>query len=129
MRRLLLLLFGSIVCFAVRAQQEVKKQTKDALSDAFTNYFDKKKDTGSLTLPKTLYLVNPKPGIHRLPQDNMPCLVPDPNAMVAIPNLWKGETKVPFKGGSPRIPNPARPLRLSPSRPLLIQPDTNTDTK
>jgi hypothetical protein len=85
-------------------------------------------DTAGLVRPKA-YLVNPKPGIHRLPQDNMPCLVPDLNATVAIPNGWGDKTEVPFRGKSPRLPNPAKPFKFAPSRPLLIHPEKDTNTK
>ncbi len=85
----------------------------------------KQSDTG-IGKPPTApaYLLNPKPGIHRLPQDNMPCIVPDRNATVAIPNTWKGEKKIPFRGTRPQMPNPAKPFPLSPSRPLLTYPET-----
>jgi hypothetical protein len=87
----------------------------------------KKQGDTSIVKPPTrpYYLVNPRPGIHRLPQDNMPCIVPDMNATVAIPNTWKGEKRLPFRGAPPQVPNPAKPFRLSPSRPLLTYPDTD----
>lgn len=43
-----------------------------------------------------------KPGVYALPQDNMPCLVPDIKDIAAIPNAWP-RPKVPFKSA---IPNP-----------------------
>ena len=46
-----------------------------------------------------------KPGVYALPQDNMPCIVPDSTKSVKIHNAWKGSLQVPFKGGPPRIPN------------------------
>jgi len=57
---------------------------------------------------------NKKPGIYRLPQDNMPCIVPDPTATVAIPNAWKGGVRVPFKTKPPAIPNPGKPIITQP---------------
>jgi hypothetical protein len=86
-------------------------------------------DTAKQFFRPELFLTNSKPGVHRLPQDKMPCLVPDMNASVAMPNLWKGEIKVPFQANPPQIPNPGRRSRLSPSRPLLILPEQNDVTK
>lgn len=54
-----------------------------------------------------------KPGIYRLPQDGMPCIVPDSTQTVRIPNLWRGSKQGPFKGTPPRIPNLLRPEFLS----------------
>jgi hypothetical protein len=135
MKRLLpgftLLLF-SFVLQAQTVKMDAKKFKEDAgYRNALSPFFDRKRssaDTADLTRPKA-YLVHPKPGIHRLPQDNMPCIVPDPGASVAIPNVWAGKTKVPFRGNAPRIPNPAKPFKLSPSRPLKVYPNTDTNTK
>lgn len=134
MKRLLLITACSAASFMAGAQilsDEVKKYQQDAAYRNGVieklNALKKKSDTSIVTPPKLpLYLQNPKPGIHRLPQDGMPCIVPDMNATVAIPNNWKGEKKVPFRGVQPRIPNNAKPFRLSPSRPLLTYPDTET---
>ncbi|RYZ44653.1 MAG: hypothetical protein EOO14_26760 [Chitinophagaceae bacterium] len=49
-------------------------------------------------------LLRPKhlhPGINRLPLDGTPCLVPDADKTVAIPNAWKGPLRVPFKKKKP----------------------------
>ncbi len=43
-----------------------------------------------------------KPGIYALPQDRMPCIVPDTGSMVAIPNAFP-TVSVPFKPAT--IPN------------------------
>lgn len=48
-------------------------------------------------------------GIRYLPQDGMPCLVPDTKDIVAIPNAWP-KVEVPFAS---KIPNPALPNRPS----------------
>lgn len=45
------------------------------------------------------------PGIHRLPIDGMPCIVPDTKDLAAINNVWSGNVEVPFVGKQPRIPN------------------------
>jgi hypothetical protein len=62
---------------------------------------------------KDFYSMKQKPGVHYLPQDNMPCLVPDTNDIAAIPNAWPN-TRIPFQSN---IPNPA--LK---SKPLIEQP-------
>ena len=56
-------------------------------------------------------------GIHYLPQDGMPCIVPDTEDIVAIPNAWS-KVEVPFIY---KIPNPALP-----NRPSVIVPKDNT---
>jgi hypothetical protein len=87
------------------------------------SWLETKRDTTTLELLKRLSLSPRKPGIYALPQDNMPCIIPDLSGTVAIPNLWKGKTKVPYKSSPPLIPNP---LRISPSRPLLTFPEEST---
>lgn len=52
-----------------------------------------------------------KPGVYALPQDNMPCLVPDTKEIAAIPNAW-GKLSVPFISN---IPNPG--LKITPVVP------------
>jgi hypothetical protein len=32
---------------------------------------------------------NPEPGVYSLPQDNMPCIVPDTKELAAMPNAFK----------------------------------------
>lgn len=56
-------------------------------------------------------------GIHYLPQDGMPCLVPDTKDIVAIPNAWP-KMEVPFMS---QTPNPALP-----NRPSVIVPKNDT---
>ena len=83
------------------------------------------KDTAKESVGSLLAFRAARPGVHRLPLDNMPCLVPDPTASVAITNWWKGNIEVPFRSRTQPIPNLARPpLTLSPSRPLLVTPLT-----
>ena len=57
---------------------------------------------GKNIMPLT-YLQNPKPGIYRLSQDGMPCLIPDTKDIAAIPNAVP-RVEVPFRS---RIPNGA----------------------
>lgn len=135
MKGLLLLLLACVNLCLAQAQdnrtitEHLQEELKDDLS--LVNYHQQKysgNDTSVIGTIKPWYLVTPTPGIHHLPQDNMPCLVPDLNTTVAIPNAW-GEIKVPFNSKTQRIPNPAKPFRLSPSRPLLIHPEDDSNTK
>jgi hypothetical protein len=48
----------------------------------------------------------PKPGIYRLPQDGMPCLVPETDNIAAIPNGWKNPVGGSYKAPEGSIPNP-----------------------
>ena len=50
-------------------------------------------------------LKNKRPGVYRLPQDNMPCIVPDSTKTVRMPNAWRGAKRVPYQSNRPRIPN------------------------
>jgi hypothetical protein len=43
-----------------------------------------------------------------LPQDQMPCVIPDTKGIAAIPNAW-GRVTVPFRPLYQPIPNPALP--------------------
>jgi len=56
------------------------------------------------------------PGVYFLPQDNMPCLVPDTKDIAMIPNGWPS-VQVPFKSA---IPNPGLKNKL------LIEPMSKT---
>jgi hypothetical protein len=121
--KLLPLLFACFISFMANAQnnRDCIQQSRQKLSELKkTQHVPTtivRKDTARQLSNFALLL---KPGVHHLPQDNMPCLVPDPNATVAIPNAWRGETKVPYTGKPPRIPNAAKPL--APPRPLIITP-------
>ena len=53
--------------------------------------------------------VKKSPGVYRLPQDGMPCVVPDTKDVAGIPNAWKGTIRTPYKGRKPTIPNPSQP--------------------
>ena len=48
----------------------------------------------------------PKPGIYRLPQDGMPCLVPETDHIAAMPNTWKNLPGKSYKAPEGSIPNP-----------------------
>ena len=51
---------------------------------------------------------NKSANVALLPQDHMPCLVPDTNAIVPMPNAWGGITS-PYHSPYNSIPNPALP--------------------
>ena len=53
-------------------------------------------------------LGNNQGNIAFLPQDHMPCVVPDSTSAAMMPNAWSG-AKVPFQPGFRAIPNPALP--------------------
>ena len=118
MKRLLSLLFICLYAFAARAQNDTSYLQKFRENQAYLKKLQSnswsalRKDT---TQPNRLFsLFNPKPGVYRLRQDNMPCIVPDTKDLAIIPNAWKGPVKVPFRGNSPRIPNPALPVIIQP---------------
>ena len=135
MKRLPLLLAACFGLLAAHAQNEMGKLPNfaddiDALKNLRRYPFGMvQSDTAKQYAKPELFLTHPKPGVHRLPQDNMPCIVPDLSASVAMPNAWKGEIKIPFQGSPPQIPNPGKRSPLSPSRPLLILPEQNDVTK
>ena len=54
----------------------------------------------STKVSSPLYLVNPEPGIHTLPLDGMPCIVPDTKDIAAIPNAMSNSL-IPFKNTMP----------------------------
>lgn len=62
---------------------------------------------------KNFYSKDHHPGIYYLPQDHMPCLVPDTRDIAVIPNGWS-DIRVPFQSD---IPNPG--LK---NQPLVEQP-------
>jgi hypothetical protein len=121
MKRLLspiVLLFCS---FAIRAQDNTgtfKSHTKNT----GTNDLQIKlrpssfNDTLKLLTPSLFSKQHPKPGIYRLRQDNMPCIVPNLADVASIPNGWKGKTKVPYSDNPPLMPNPSRPLLILPPK-------------
>lgn len=57
-------------------------------------------------------LVNKNGNVITLPQDNMPCVVPDTKGIAKIPNAWSG-TSVPYMPQYHPIPNPALPKAQS----------------
>ncbi len=53
-------------------------------------------------------LANRQGNIAFLPQDHMPCVVPDSTSVAIMPNAWSG-AKVPFQPNFHPVPNPALP--------------------
>lgn len=135
MKRLPLLLAACSGLLAAHAQNEMGKLPNfadqiDALKK-FRRYpleMAQSDTAKQLSMPELL-LTHPKPGVHRLPQDNMPCIIPDLNASVAMPNAWKGAVKNPFQGSPPLMPDPSQRSPLSPSKPILILPEQKDVTK
>ena len=78
-----------------------------------------KKDTlKPRLLPRTMDLnmlglnaMKRKPGVHALPQDGMPCIVPDTNSIAAMPNAAKAIPVPPAN----RMPNAATNRRTPPA--------------
>ena len=131
MKRLLPLFSGFLFSAMLQAQpvetDEKKFKREEVHGNAFADFFVEKNSTDTTDLvPPKAYLVHPKPGIHRLPQDNMPCIVPNLTLTVPIKNLWAEKIELPFRGKPPRLPNPSKSFKLAPSRPLTIYPDGNT---
>lgn len=128
MKMLLLLLFACNAFIAAQAQnnptslQKLKQKIAELKERQGFSVNTVRVDT--VKQFSDLALLSAKPGVYRLPQDNMPCLVPNTEAIAAIPNAWKGEIKTPYTPISPHMPNPAKPLIVSPSRPLIASPDT-----
>jgi hypothetical protein len=55
-------------------------------------------------------LENKQGDLVELPQDHMPCVVPDTKDLALMSNFWVGVT-IPYLPGTPAIPNPALPPR------------------
>ena len=118
MERLLPLLISCFLLLESFAQDEyVQKYTFDAL-DRFEPSVNTRQPSAALNDSNiVLYdfsLKGRKPGIYRLPQDNMPCIVPDSSKTVQIPNAWKGPKRVPYRSNPPRIPNLTKPWKPFP---------------
>ncbi|MGZ3852927.1 MAG: hypothetical protein ACXVBX_09060 [Flavisolibacter sp.] len=67
----------------------------------FEEYFERKKMQSQLFGDR-------QGNIARLPQDHMPCVVPDSASAGLVPNAWGGVT-VPFRPNYHPIPNPVLP--------------------
>lgn len=113
MKRLLLLAFVITVTnlYAQEFQPDINKLIAHSKVSSF------KKDTSKTTprqpLALDLKLLTPRvlklqPDTHALPQDGMPCIVPDTKSIAAIPNAAKDDQTPPVN----RIPNAASEQRF-----------------
>jgi hypothetical protein len=99
-----------ITCFAFyisSSAQEFKVDVPNVMkqSDVSRKHYEIGKSINKDSLIKKFkgfFSMKGNPGIYYLPQDNMPCLVPDNKDIAAIPNTWPN-VQVPFKTN---IPNP-----------------------
>jgi hypothetical protein len=113
MKRLLPLLLSCFLLFESAAQDEyIEKLNYDA-SDYKIRWNNRQLSAASndsnIVLHNLDFLKSKKPGVYRLPQDNMPCIVPDSTKTVRMPNAWKGPKRIPYQSNPPRIPNLAKP--------------------
>ena len=113
MKRLLPLLLSCFLLFESFAQDEdVQRFSEQAFN--YKTSIDKTREAAAFN-DSNIVRQNPgllngkKPGVYWLPQDNMPCVVPDSTKTVRIPNAWKGPKRIPYKSNPPRIPNPTKP--------------------
>src|SRR5438270_6868792 len=113
MRTPVLLLICCFVTTLVRAQNPAPKVTVvPGTSVEFRGgkYFIKPLNDTTIVFNDLVFSKPSKARIYHSAIDHMPVMVPDTKELVPIPNLWKGEIKVPFTGNPPRIPNAAKPL-------------------
>ena len=128
MKSLLLLLLAVLLGSAVRAQETRPQQFQYRPGIGLEEFKDGtwKKILTDSAANRNGYaaLLHKKPGVYSLPQDNMPCIVPDTSKTVKIPNAWKGRLRIPYKSNPPRIPNLTKPWVPTPI--TSINADANT---
>jgi hypothetical protein len=105
------LLLAAFVFFSLdAAAQQNGDSTMKKLREQLNQYQGKKLNVSPLRpllldtfqlRNKSFTLPGKKPGVYPLRQDRMPCIVPDTNALVAIPNAF-GKPVLPFRT---EIPN------------------------
>jgi hypothetical protein len=115
-----LLLLSALCVFSVCAFSQAPDNKNLQLPDTLT-YF---KGNNSDVLPKQLQdflqrkksqdnlLANKKGNVVILPQDHMPCIVPDINSISRMSNAWTNPG-IPYKPKSRPIPNPGLPKNQS----------------
>jgi len=81
--------------------KKFKGNNNEVLRKQFQEYVQRKQEQNQL-------LANKRGNIVFLPQDHMPCVVPDTNEIAPMPNAWSGVT-TPFRSQYHPIPNPALP--------------------
>ena len=116
----LLLVAASLACTSVFAQNSRidrdRFQNEPGYRDSLTALFPDNNRRGQSKIRPThpLYIEKQKAtGIVTLPQDNMPCIVPDSTKTVRIPNAWRSKKGVPYRPNPPRMPNLVKPDFLS----------------
>lgn len=82
--------------------KKFKGNNNEAFQQLLHDYFQKKQQ------PQNNLVGNRRGSIAILPQDHMPCIVPDINVAAKIPNAWSGVT-IPYMVPNNPIPNPALP--------------------
>ena len=106
MKRLLIIISITLSPFLLMAQTgSPKLNDKNVVTDELQDKATLPDPDAALNQPETDYTVlrpkNLQPGINRLQLDGTPCLVPDTDNVVSIPNAWKGPLRVPFKKKKP----------------------------
>lgn len=82
-----------------------KGNNNDVLPKQLQDYLERKKGQDNL-------LANKQGNVVILPQDHMPCIVPDTNGILRMPNAWVAPG-IPYKPQYHPIPNPALPKNQS----------------
>ncbi len=76
---------------------QFKGNDRENFNHLFQEYLKRRKDPGNL-------LANRQGNIVLLPQDRMPCIVPDSKNIAPMPNAWSG-VKIPYQSQHHLIPN------------------------
>ena len=127
MRLLFSLCFAAASLSSAAQSDDVhlRQQFRDAINkrlaeERVQNTFRKAPDTSGLR-PTHPLATRKAPGVYALPQDNMPCVVPDTKDVAAIPNaahqVYPYREDMPKKSPKPgEIPN-ATPFKLPKAKP------------
>lgn len=115
-----LLLLFSFCIFSVCAFGQIPNNRQpwrfqiDSLKNFKGNNGDLSKQLQDYLLRKKLQatLANKQGNIIFLPQDHMPCIIPNTSGIAAIPNAWGGSS-APYRPQFHPIPNPALPKMQS----------------
>lgn len=114
MKLLLPLLLSSLWLFEGNAQNGLISKYSYENSARYKMEVNKRigatpRNDSDIVVHSPIELKGKKAGVYRLPQDGMPCIVPDSTKTANIPNAWKGPVKVPYKSNAPSIPNLSKP--------------------
>jgi hypothetical protein len=83
--------------------KKFKGNNNEAFQKQLQQYFQKGQFQNQL-------LANKQGKVVLLPQDHLPCIVPDTNGIVQMPNAWN-EVTVPYRPQYHPIPNPSLSLQ------------------